>query len=100
MKKRVLFYCAAAFATFSMQSCVTNYVVSTPTTYVNEYKSNAKLASIDNKKLAVAKEQLLSSFQNEHKKARKWKKANFKKATWFSFRKVEAEFLMLESWRV
>lgn len=65
MKKRVLFYCAAVFATLSMQSCVTNYVVSTPTTYVNEYKSNAKLASIDNKKLSVAKEQLLSSFKDE-----------------------------------
>ncbi len=65
MKKRVLFYCAAVFATLSMQSCVTNYVVSTPTTYVNEYKSNAKLASIDNKKLALAKDQLLSSFKDE-----------------------------------
>lgn len=65
MKKRVLFYCAAVFTTLSMQSCVTNYVVSTPATYVNEYKSNAKLASIDNKKLAVAKEQLLSSFKSE-----------------------------------
>ncbi|WHF50861.1 NlpC/P60 family protein [Chryseobacterium gotjawalense] len=65
MKKRVLFYCAAVFTTLSMQSCVTNYVVSTPTTYANEYKSNAKLAAIDNKKLAVAKEQLLSSFKDE-----------------------------------
>ena len=71
MKKRVLFYCAAVFATFSMQSCVTNYVVSTPTTYVNEYKSNAKLTSIDNKKLAVAKEQLLSSFKDEQVAATK-----------------------------
>ncbi|MDQ0475996.1 MULTISPECIES: C40 family peptidase [Chryseobacterium] len=65
MKKRVLFYCAAVFTTLSMQSCVTNYVVSTPTTYANEYKSNAKLAAIDNKKLALAKEQLLSSFKDE-----------------------------------
>ena len=71
MKKRVLFYCAAVFATFSMQSCVTNYVVSTPATYVNEYKSNAKLASIDNNKLAIAKEQLLSSFKNEQMAATK-----------------------------
>ncbi|MCZ2083677.1 MULTISPECIES: C40 family peptidase [unclassified Kaistella] len=65
MKKRVLFYCAAVFATFSLQSCVTNYVVSAPTTYANEYKSNAKLASVDNKKLALAKDQLLNSFKNE-----------------------------------
>ena len=65
MKKRVLFYCAAVIATFSMQSCVTNYVVSAPTTYPSEYKSNAKLASIDNKKLAIAKDQLLNSFKGE-----------------------------------
>lgn len=71
MKKRVLFYCTAVIATFSLQSCVTNYVVSTPATYVTEYKSNAKLASIDNKKLAVAKEQLLSSFKGEQAAATK-----------------------------
>ncbi|MGA9212317.1 C40 family peptidase [Kaistella sp.] len=71
MKKRILFYCAAVFTTLSMQSCVTNYVVSTPATYANEYKSNAKLASIDNKKLTVAKEQLLGSFKDEQLAAAK-----------------------------
>lgn len=71
MKKRVLFYCATVFAAFSMQSCVTNYVVSTPSSYVNEYNSNAKLASIDNKKLAQAKSQLLGSFQDEQAAAAK-----------------------------
>ena len=71
MKKRILFYCTAVFTTFSMQSCVSNYVVSTPVSYANEYKSNAKLASIDNKKLAVAKDQLLSSFKNEQMAAAK-----------------------------
>lgn len=65
MKKRVLFYLAGMVATFSLQSCVTNYVVSTPPTYINEYKSDAKLASIDNKKLELAKAQLLSSFKDE-----------------------------------
>lgn len=65
MKKRVLFYLAGMVATFSLQSCVTNYVVSTPPTYVNEYKSDAKLASIDNKKLELAKAQLLTSFKDE-----------------------------------
>ncbi|HAI79794.1 MAG TPA: hydrolase Nlp/P60, partial [Chryseobacterium sp.] len=65
MKKRVLYYLVAVSATFSLQSCVTNYVVSTPTTYANEYKSDAKLASIDNKKLETAKAQLLSSFSDE-----------------------------------
>lgn len=65
MKKRVLFYLVGMVATFSLQSCVTNYVVSTPPTYVNEYKSDAKLASIDIKKLELAKKQLLTSFKDE-----------------------------------
>lgn len=65
MKKRVLFYFTAVFATISLQSCVTNYVVSTPTTYASEYKSNAKLASIDSKKIETAKKQLLNSFKEE-----------------------------------
>ena len=66
MKKRVLYYLVAVSATFSLQSCVTNYVVSTPTTYAKEYKSDAKLASIDNKKLETAKAQLLSNFKDEN----------------------------------
>ena len=65
MKKRALFYLVGMIATFSLQSCVTNYVVSTPTTYTNEYKADAKLASIDNKKLELAKAQLLNSFKDE-----------------------------------
>ena len=66
MKKRVLFYLAAVTATFSMQSCVSNYVVSSPATHLNTYKSDARLASIDNKKLETAKSQLLSSFKDEN----------------------------------
>ena len=66
MKKRVLFYLAAVTATFSMQSCVSNYVVSSPATHLNTYKSDAKLASIDNKKLETAKAQLLSNFKDEN----------------------------------
>ena len=65
MKKRVLFYFTVVSTIFSLQSCVTNYVVSAPATYVNEYNSDAKLASIDNKKLELAKKQLLSSFKDE-----------------------------------
>lgn len=65
MKKRVLFILVGAIATLSLQSCVTNYVVSTPPSYSNQYKSDAKLASIDNKKLEAAKAQLLSSFNEE-----------------------------------
>lgn len=66
MKKRVLIYLVAITATFSMQSCVSNYVVSSPATHLNTYKSDAKLASIDNKKLETAKAQLLSDFKDEN----------------------------------
>ena len=78
MKKRVLYYLVAVSATFSLQSCVTNYVVSTPTTYANEYKSDAKLASIDNKKLETAKSQLLSSFSDEKLAAARLMEATIK----------------------
>lgn len=63
MKKRFLFYLVAAFATISLQSCVTNYVVSAPTLYPKAYKSNAKLTSIDSKKIEKDKKELLSSFK-------------------------------------
>lgn len=78
MKKRVLFYLTAVIATFSLQSCVTNYVVSAPKTYTTEYKSNAKLASIDNKKLETAKAQLLNSFASEKAAAAKSLEASLK----------------------
>ena len=78
MKKRVLFYFVAIIATFSLQSCVTNYVVSAPTTYINEYKSNAKLTSIDNKKLETAKAQLINSFTDEKAAAAKSLEASLK----------------------
>jgi lipoprotein Spr len=65
MKKSVLSYFVASLVVFSLQSCVTNYVVSAPTNYSNQYKSDAKLASIDNKKLELAKSQLLNSFKDE-----------------------------------
>ena len=42
MKKRVLFYLAVLTSALSLQSCVSNYVVSNPIIY----KTNAKLASI------------------------------------------------------
>ncbi|MGZ5192468.1 MAG: C40 family peptidase [Kaistella sp.] len=78
MKKRVLYYLVAVTATFSLQSCVTNYVVSTPTTYADKYKSDAKLASIDNKKLETAKSQLLNSFTQEKLAAAKTLEATLK----------------------
>lgn len=66
MKKRVLFYLVALVSTLSLQSCVTNYVVSKPT-YSNEYKLNAKLASLDQQKLEQAKKQLLDNFSTTTK---------------------------------
>jgi lipoprotein Spr len=45
MKKRVLFYTIAVMSVFSLQSCVTNYVVSTPT----KYKSDANLEKLNTK---------------------------------------------------
>lgn len=78
MKRRVLFYLVGVIATISLQSCVTNYVVSAPQTYVNEYKSDAKLASLDNKKLETAKAQLLNSFKDEKFAAAKTLEASLK----------------------
>lgn len=65
MKKRVLFYLVAIVTTVSMQSCATNYVVSKPATYTKEYKTDAKLASIDNKKMEQDKQRLIDSFLAE-----------------------------------
>ena len=45
MKKRVLLSLVAIISIFSLQSCVTNYVVSTPT----KYKSSTKLDKINTK---------------------------------------------------
>ena len=65
MKKRVLLYLVAFVSTISLQSCVTNYVVSKPATYTKEYKTDAKLASIDNKKMEQDKQRLIDAFLNE-----------------------------------
>lgn len=78
MKKRVLIYVAGVIATLSLQSCVTNYVVSKPTNFSNEYKTSAKLASVDNKNLELAKAQLLNSFKNEQAAAAKALEASIK----------------------
>ncbi|WP_027381022.1 C40 family peptidase [Chryseobacterium daeguense] len=65
MKKRVLFYLVALVTTVSLQSCATNYVVSKPATYTKEYKTDAKLAFIDMKKMEQDKQQLINSFLAE-----------------------------------
>lgn len=64
MKKRVLFYLVACVSTISLQSCVTNYVVSKPATYTKEYKTDAKLAAIDTK-MENDKKLLINSFISE-----------------------------------
>ncbi|MCD0454247.1 NlpC/P60 family protein [Chryseobacterium sp. LC2016-27] len=64
MKKRVLFYLVAFVSTISLQSCVTNYVVSKPATYTKEYKTDAKLAAIDTK-MDNDKKLLINSFISE-----------------------------------
>lgn len=64
MKKRVLFYLVAFVSTISLQSCVTNYVVSKPATYAKEYKTDAKLAAIDTK-MDNDKKLLINSFISE-----------------------------------
>lgn len=64
MKKRVLFYLVAFVSTISLQSCVTNYVVSKPATYTKEYKTDAKLVAIDTK-IANDKKLLINSFISE-----------------------------------
>lgn len=64
MKKRVLFYLVAFVSTLSLQSCVTNYVVSKPATYTKEYKTDAKLAAVDTQ-LEKDKKLLISSFVSE-----------------------------------
>ena len=66
MKKSVLSYFIATMVAISLQSCVSNYVVSAPTSSINEYKSGAKLTSLDQKNLEVAKTQLLGSFKEEN----------------------------------
>lgn len=65
MKKRVLFYLVAFVSTVSLQSCVTNYVVSKPATYAKEYKTDAKLVSLETNKMEQDKQKLINSFLAE-----------------------------------
>lgn len=57
MKKTVLFYIVAILSAFSLQSCVTNYVVSDPITY----KTNANLAAIPTNNLRPVKNEISPS---------------------------------------
>lgn len=74
MKKRVLFYLSVVITALSLQSCVSNYVVTKPIVY----KTDAKLANISLKSLNDAKKDLspskqinaaLASLENNARKA-------------------------------
>lgn len=65
MKKRVLFYLTVITSIFSLQSCVTNYVVAEPTVYSKEYKTDAKVTSVDSKTFEQNKQALINSFASE-----------------------------------
>lgn len=64
MKKRVLCYLVAIFATLSLESCVTNYTaVNTATPQSFEFKNDAKTAALNTEKLEADKREILKSFQ-------------------------------------
>lgn len=84
MKKRVLSYLTVILSVFSLQSCVSNYVVSQPT----NYKTDAKLASITPNKLSEAKKEIspakqidiaLANFEKANKSAEIQKTILFEK---------------------
>lgn len=62
MKSKILLYAVVLVSILSLQSCVTNYVVSEPTIYSKGYNSNANYSSIDSKTLAQNKKELINSF--------------------------------------
>lgn len=59
MKKRVLLYLTVALSALSLQSCVSNYVVTTPTTY----KTDAKLVADTPRNIEEVKKELSPSKQ-------------------------------------
>lgn len=62
MKSKIFFYAVVLVSILSLQSCVTNYVVSEPAIYSKGYKSNANYSTIDSKTLAQNKKELIGSF--------------------------------------
>lgn len=67
MKKRVLLNMIAIISIFSMQSCVTNYVVSTPT----KYKTNANLEELNTNNLTSAGKSSYNSYNANFEMAKK-----------------------------
>jgi len=53
-------------STVSLQSCVTNYVVSKPATYNKDIKTDAKFAALESKRMEADKKQLINSFISEN----------------------------------
>lgn len=66
MKKKVLLYLVMLISTVSLQSCVTNYVVSKPATYNKDIKTDAKFAALESKRMEADKKQLINSFISEN----------------------------------
>lgn len=62
MKSKILLYAFVLVSILSLQSCVTNYVVSEPAIYSKGYNSNANYSSVDSKTLAKNKKELINSF--------------------------------------
>ena len=67
MKKRVLLSLVAIISIFSLQSCVTNYVVSTPT----KYKSSTNLEKINTRNMNSASKSSYDSYNASFEMAKK-----------------------------
>lgn len=62
MRNKKLFYTLVMLSVFSLQSCVTNYVVSEPAVFNKEYKTDASIISAEAKIAAQNKKELISTF--------------------------------------
>ena len=80
MKSKILLYAVVLISSFSLQSCVTNYVVSEPAIYSKGYRSNANFASVDSRSLEKDKKELISSFASTKADAIESANAILKKA--------------------
>lgn len=80
MKEKVLVYLSLIVTVFSLQSCATNYVASAPTIYQKEYKTDAKVATLDADRLEANKKILINSFASESATKISNAKAAIKKA--------------------
>lgn len=65
MKNSISKLVFALVAIFTLESCVTNYVVANPKLYDNEYKTDAKITLAESKRLEADKKTLINSFASE-----------------------------------